>query len=139
MKDTPVTLKITSSFVDVANNHNLDPYEFAEKLAIEFCKVLILDEVPEMYGQSLAEWFGNEAYVEDIVEAVKKAGIEYLNFAELLAISEAIVYGNGDCPECGDDLDVEYEWDEEGNRIRRYICYNCGYSETEFVADYELQ
>lgn len=133
---TPIKIESTPAFVEFAKRRNIDHYEFAEKLATELFERLLVDTWCDGYGKTLGVWL-EDAALEDVNEAIKSAGVDYVTISEFMAIMNTIVKGNGDCPECGDTMEFDHCWQHKGRNYDTYICPNCGYSYFEDAKGYD--
>lgn len=133
---TPIKIESNPALVDVCNNCGIDHYEFAENLAKALYNRNLVNEWGEGYGMTLDVWL-EDAPINDVCEAIKEAGITDITTTEFLAIMEAIVKGNGDCPECGGTMEIDEDWDDYGNKFYIYRCPICGHSFSEYASGHD--
>ena len=74
---------------------------------------LIKDDT-EYYGVSLKECIDGETPLATLIDVIKQTGIERVNDTTYDAFMECIVMGDGDCPECGGEMEF---WDGESHEI----------------------
>lgn len=108
---------------------NKDLEKFSAMLIEGLVKRGVIEDSDDFYGKTLKEC--PEARIADIVETLHEIGIEQVSDEDFNAMISLVFMGEGDCPECGGDIEVigggardidtgEYEYEDE-------ICPICGY------------
>lgn len=68
----------------------------------------------EYYGLALKDCINGETPLATLVDVIKQTGIERVNDTTYDAFMECIIMGDGDCPECGGEMEI---WDSSGHEI----------------------
>ena len=102
----------------------------------------MIEETPENWGNTIGDCVERNIYVSEVVEVIKATGLSVVKSNHYDAFVDCVLIGNGDCPECGGEMEVidgeyrqtggdgyltppEYSpiWEEK-------TCRNCGYKES---------
>lgn len=104
-------------------------------------------EDPEVWGQKVGDNLERsinepEVTLKNLVDVVKATGIETVTSRHIEALTNLVLMGDGDCPECGGEMEVidgsyECEYGDGYYSEREYRpiwetrrCLNCGHIES---------
>ena len=135
-------IKESDNLEKLAEAANKPAGKVAERIIEELLQRGIIEDDPCLWGQSLEDIYCRDVAVSEMLQVLHAAGIEDIKSGCFDALLDLVVMGDGDCPECGGDMEVtdfeerivagdgyltpyEYEpiWEEK-------TCSNCGYVES---------
>ena len=143
------TMKITENkqLKELATQAGTTANELSNNFIAELIRRQIIEDTPDVYGATIADAINRDIKITEFVDAMRVVGIPTIS-KNYDAIMEMVVVGNGDCPECGGEMEVtdgEYKqtggdgyiapseytaiWEEK-------TCTLCGYKESN-EPDYE--
>lgn len=127
-------LKETKELSYLADRAGVAPSLFAENFTKKLLDEAIIEEGDPL-GQELLT-FIYEENIPYILQSLHDCGIEEVTANDYETAGRLIVMGDGDCPECGDMMEVtdgRYEWDTDGYvpRWEEKTCPCCGHQEIE--------
>ena len=116
--------------------------QVSDIIVSELIKRQMIEETPENWGATIGDCVKRDIYVSEVVEVIRATGLSVVKSNHYDAFVECVLIGNGDCPECGGDMEVtdgeskctggdgyntpyEYTpiWEEK-------TCTHCGYVES---------
>ena len=116
--------------------------QVSDIIVSELIKRQMIDETPENWGGTIGECVKRDIYVSEVVEVIRATGLSVVKSKHYDAFVECVLIGDGDCSECGGDMEVtdgEYKqtggdgyitppeytalWEEK-------TCTNCGHKES---------
>lgn len=122
-------LKQDANLAIVAARANKHTADVAYILTNGLLNAGLIKNDTEYYGLALKDCVDGETPVATLVDIIKQTGIDRVNDTTYDAFLECIVMGDGDCPECGGEM--EY-WDGDGHEISN------GYDNPpDYVPDWE--
>ena len=142
-------MKIIESDVlkELATQAGTTANELSNNFIAELIRRQIIEDVPDVYGGTIADAINRDIKISEFMDAMRVVGIPTIS-KSYDAIMEMVVVGNGDCPECGGEMeftDGEYKqtggdgyitppeytaiWEEK-------TCTVCGHKESN-EPDYE--
>lgn len=66
----------------------------------------MIEETPENWGGTIGDCVKRDIYVSEVVEVIRATGLSVVKSCHYDAFVECILIGDGDCPECGGDMEV---------------------------------
>lgn len=107
-------LKQDANLAIVAARANKHTADVAYILTNGLLNAGLIKDDTEYYGVSLKECIDGETPLATLIDVIKQTGIERVNDTTYDAFMECIVMGDGDCPECGGEMEI---WDCETHEI----------------------
>ena len=97
-------MKITESkqLKELATQAGTTANELSNNFIAELIRRQIIEDTPDVYGATIADAINRDIKISEFVDAMRVVGIRK-NYD---AIMEMVVVGNGDCPECGGEMEV---------------------------------
>lgn len=90
----------------VAARAQKDPADVAYILTQQLLNAGLINDNDECYGLPLEECLDGETSVTQLVEIIKQTGIDRVNDTTYSAFLACVLMGDGDCPECGGDMEL---------------------------------
>lgn len=116
--------------------------QVSDVIVLELLNKKIIENTPDNWGCPIADCYERDITVVEIAGVIRAIGIDVVKSAHLDALLECVLIGDGDCPECGGDMEVtdgEYKqtggdgyitppeytpiWEEK-------TCTHCGHKES---------
>lgn len=117
--------------------------QVAEILISELIKRQMIEETPENWGGTIGECVKRDIYVSEVVEVIRATGLKVVKSNHYDALVDCVLVGNGDCPECGGEMEVtDGEYKQTGGDgyttppeytaiWEQKTCRNCGHVESD--------
>ena len=95
----------------IANAAGRTTEDAADVMIEAMIKNGIIYEDPEIWGQEVGENLERgvnepDVTLKNLVDVVKATGIETVTSRHIEALTKLVLMGNGDCPECGGEMEV---------------------------------
>ena len=145
-----MTIKQDKNLAVIANRARKNISDVAYILTQGLLNAGLIKDDEEYYGVALKDRVDGETPVFTIVDIIKQTGIETVVDTDYDAFCECIIMGDGDCPECGGEMEL---WDCRGHEIssgnrdlppnyvtewEEWCCPYCGHTiEKDFTPDYD--
>lgn len=107
-------LKQNEDLAVIANRAQKDIADVAYILTQGLLNVGLIKDDDEYYGVALKDCIDGDTPVATIVDIIKQTGMATVNDNAYQAFCECIVMGDGDCPECGGEMEF---WESGGHEI----------------------
>ena len=107
-------LKQDENLAVIANRAQKDVAEVAHILTQGLINAGLIKDDEEYYGLTIKECVDGDTPVKTIVDIIQQTGITIVVDTDYDAICKCVVMGDGDCPECGGEMEL---WDCEGHEI----------------------
>lgn len=66
----------------------------------------IIEDTPDNWGCPIADCYERDVTVAEFVEVIRAIGINVVKSEQFDAVLECVLIGDGDCPECGGEMEV---------------------------------
>ena len=100
-------MKITESkqLKELATQAGTTANELSNNFIAELIRRQIIEDVTDVYGATIADAINRDIVISEFADAMRVVGIPTKS-KNYDAIMEMVVVGNGDCPECGGEMEV---------------------------------
>ena len=100
-------MKITESkqLKELATQAGTTANELSNNFIAELIRRQIIEDAPDIYGATIADAINRDIKISEFVDAMRVVSIPTIS-KNYDAIMEMVVVGNGDCPECGGEMEV---------------------------------
>ena len=98
-------IKESEQLKTLATQAGITANELSNNFISELIRRKIIEDSPEFYGLTIADAVNRDIFVSEFVDAMRVVGIPTIS-KNYDAIMEIVVVGNGDCPECGGEMEV---------------------------------
>lgn len=122
-------IKVTRTLKELAQANGMTARQLSENIVAELENIGIIYDDEKEYGKTLIELAGMaqsdklDVTFPEFVDALVKAGIKNLKNVPLNKITSLVVMGDGNCPDCGNEVDL-YPCDYRNNGGDGVICPN---------------
>lgn len=137
-------MKIIESDVlkELATQSGATANELSSKLISELIRKQIIEDVSDIYGNTIADAINRDITIMEIIDVIRAIGIDIVKSVHLDALLECILIGDGDCPECGGEMEVTdgqykqiggFDYDNEpeyATILEETTCTHCGHKES---------
>lgn len=132
-------LKESEKLKELAAKAGMSVETLSDKIISEFEKRQILDCSPCYWGMPLSECYVRDVTISEVVSIIRSCGVKFSDSDTLDIILESKIIGEGDCPECGGEMeptDGEYKVVGGDGYSTPYVheaiweeltCKHCGY------------
>lgn len=80
--------------------------EVSETIVTELIKRKIIADIPDNWGCPLSDCYERDVTISEFSGVIRSIGIAVVRSEHLDALLECVLIGDGDCPECGGDMEV---------------------------------
>lgn len=117
--------------------------QVSDIIVSELIKRQMIEETPENWGGTIGDCVKRDIYVSEVVEVIRATGLSVVKSNHYDAFVECVLIGNGDCPECGGEMEVTdgeykqtggFDYDSEPEYTPRWeqkTCTHCGHTESD--------
>ena len=99
-------LKESEKLKDLAAKAGMSVETLSDKIISEFEKRQILDCSPCYWGMQLSECYVRDVTISEVVSIIRVCGVNFSDPDTLDTILESELMGEGECPECGGEMEV---------------------------------
>ena len=109
---TIMKIKVTKTLKELAEANGMTAKQLSENIVAELENIGFLYDNETEYGKTLIELAGMaqsdklDVTFPEFVDALIKAGIKNLKNVPLNKILSLVVMGDGNCPDCGNEVDL---------------------------------
>ena len=116
--------------------------QVSDIIVSELLNKKIIEDTPDNWGYPIAECYDRDITVTEIAGVIRAIGIDVVKSAHLDELLECVLIGDGDCPECGGDMEVtdgqykqtggfDYDSEPEYTPVwEETTCTHCGHRES---------
>lgn len=116
--------------------------QVSDIIVSELLNKKIIEETPDNWGCPISDCYERDITVVEIAGVIRAIGINVVKSVHLDALLECVLIGDGDCPECGGEMEVtdgEYKQTGGDGYItppeytpiwEETTCTHCGYKES---------
>ena len=135
--------KKDNTLKDLAAKAGIDTKTFTENVIAELDarEILIDDEIEEYYAQPLKECIDRDININEIKDVLHNVGVRKVDGEILDKFGNLVLFGDGDCPECGAHMVFDHESDATCGDgyitpiepiYEVWVCPVCGYTEERY-------
>ena len=117
--------------------------QVSDIIVSELIKRQMIEETPENWGGTIGDCVKRDIYVSEVVEVIRATRLSVVKSNHYDAFVECVLIGNGDCPECGGEMEVtDGEYKQTGGDgyltppeytplWEQKTCTHCGHTESD--------